>query len=324
MILAVDVGGTNTRLAVLDRKRQIQASSIYLSRSHATLEEIIAAFLIAHPAKLDAICVAVAGPVKDRRAVVTNLPWIVSASQLAEELGVPRVDVINDHEATAWGIPTLSATDFVVLNEGTVALGNAAVIAAGTGLGQAGLFWNGHEHLPIPSEGGHADFAPRNQLEVELLQYLWKKLGKRVSYERALSGPGLVNLYSFLRDTGREEEPEWLAERLESGDAAAEISGAADKCPLAHQALRLFVSIYGAVAGNVALHFMAIGGLYIAGGIGPKIVARMKTSTFSDAYLDKGRLSPLLAEIPVRVIMNDQVALLGAAARTSREMNKPQ
>jgi glucokinase len=235
-------------------------------------------------------------------------------------LGLPKVEVINDHEATAWGISMLDAEDYVILNEGQSAVGNAAVIAAGTGLGQAGLVWNGQEHLPMPSEGGHADFAPRNQLEIDLLQYLQKKLGKRVSYERTLSGPGLVNIYTFLRDTGREKEPEWLAKRLTTVRAPAEISAAADKSSLARQALELFVAIYGAAAGNVALHFMAIAGLYIGGGIAPKIVSQLKTTTFLDAYLDKGRLSPLLAAIPVRVIMNDKVALLGAAALARRRL----
>jgi len=307
---------------LFDSGNRLRISDIYPSRSYERLEQIISVFLAAHPGKLERACIAVAGPVKENRAVATNLPWSVDAQELADHLALPNVQVINDHEATSWGISMLSAGDFVILNEGKAALGNAAVIAAGTGLGQAGLFWNGQEHVPMPSEGGHADFAPRNELEIELLQYLQKKLGTRVSYERALSGPGLVNLYSFLRDTGREKEPEWLAKKLASGNAPAEITEAADQCSLAQRTLELFVAIYGATAGNVALHFMATAGLYIGGGIAPKIVSRLKSRMFLDAYLDKGRLSPLLAAIPVRVIMNDQTALLGAAVLAQRELKK--
>jgi glucokinase len=318
VILAGDVGGTKTRLGLFDGEKKLHVTEVYQNRVHASLGEIIAAFLAAHPAMIDAACIGVAGPVKDNRAVVTNLPWSVDAGALADRFSFPHSLVINDHEATAWGISRLTSNDFEVLNPGKIVTGSAALIAAGTGLGQAGLFWNGSEHVPIPSEGGHSDFAPRNQLEIELLQYLQRKLGKRVSYERALSGPGLLNIYTFLRDTGRGEEPEWLTKKLATGDPPAEITAAAGECRLADQAVELFVSLYGAAAGNVALHFMATAGLYIAGGIAPKIVSRLKGKTFLDSYLDKGRLSPLLGDIPVRVIMNKKTALIGAARRALR------
>jgi glucokinase len=325
MILAADVGGTNTRLALVEaqsgRPRLVGAAR-FPSRKHESLEQIIAAFLATYTVAIDAACVGVAGPVREERAVVTNLPWAVDARELARQLSLPRVGLVNDVQANAWGIAALSATDFVALNEGrAVPASTAALISAGTGLGQAGLFWSGKEHVPIPSEGGHADFAPRNRLEMALLEHLQAKFGTRVSYERVLSGPGLVNLYSFLRDTGRGEEPEWLAKKLASGDAAAEVSSAASSCALADRALELFVSIYGAAAGNVALHFMATAGLYIGGGIAPKIVHRLKGRNFLEAYLDKGRLSPLLAMIPVRIIVNDKTALLGAARWAWRWMN---
>jgi glucokinase len=320
VILAGDVGGTKTRLGLFDGEKKLRLSEVYQSRRHNSLEEIIATFLAAHPAKIDAACIGVAGPVKDNRAVLTNLPWAVDAWALADRFSFPHSVVINDHEATAWGISRLTSNDFEVLNPGKTATGTAAIIAAGTGLGQAGLFWNGGEHVPMPSEGGHSDFAPRNQLEIELLQYLQRKLGKRVSYERALSGPGLLNIYSFLRDTGRGGEPEWLTKKLLTGDPAAEITAATDECPLADQAVELFVSIYGAAAGNVALHFMAIGGLYLAGGIAPKIVSRLKSKTFLHSYLDKGRLSPLVADIPVRVIMSKKAGLIGAGLRAFRSI----
>ena len=318
MILAGDVGGTKTRLGLFDGEKRLRVAEVYKSRLHKSLEEIIAAFLVVHPAEIDAACIGVAGPVKNNRAVVTNLPWAVDAWALADRFSFPHSVVINDHEATGWGISRLTSNDFEVLNPGKTATGSAALIAAGTGLGQAGLFWNGAEHVPMPSEGGHSDFAPRNQLEIELLQYLQRRLGKRVSYERALSGPGLLNIYSFLRDTGRGEEPEWLTKKLATGDPPAEITAAAGECTLADQAVELFVSIYGAAAGNVALHFMATAGLYVAGGIAPKIISRLKGKTFLDSFLDKGRLSSLLADIPVRVIMNKKAALIGAGLRAFR------
>jgi glucokinase len=317
VILAVDVGGTNTRLAVLEGGAdgpRVLAAATFASRSHASLEEIVELFLSKHPGKVEAAGIGVAGPIKEGRVVLTNLAWAVNAQEFARHFAIPYVDLMNDVEANAWGIAVLSPADFVAVNVGAeVPKGTAAVISAGTGIGQAALVWTGQEHLPIASEGGHVDFAPRNPLEIELFQYLRKKLGKRVSYERVLSGPGLVNLYQFLRDTGRGEEPEWLAAELSSGNAPAEISAAADKCALANEALQLFVSIYGAAAGNVALYFLATGGVYLGGGIAPKISARLKSATFLDAYLDKGRLSPLLSAIPVRIIMNDKAALMGAA-----------
>jgi glucokinase len=324
VILAGDVGGTNTRLGLLDGEKELRVFEVYQSRIHESLEAIIAAFLAAHSPKIDAACIGVAGPVKDNRAVVTNLPWAVDAGALTDRFLFPHCVVINDHEATAWGISRLTSNDFEVLNPGKTATGSAALIAAGTGLGQAGLFWNGAEHVPMSSEGGHSDFAPRNQLEIELLQYLQRKLGERVSYERALSGPGLLNIYSFLRDTARGEEPEWLTKKLAAGDPPVEITAAADECPLADRAVELFVSIYGAAAGNVALHFMAIGGLYIAGGIAPKIISRLKGRTFLQSYLDKGRLSPVLADIPVRVIMSKKAALVGAGRRAFRSTQSHQ
>ena len=261
MILAADVGGTNARIALLDaqggQRPAVRVLETFPSRAHQSLEQIVARFLSANPSRIEAACVAVAGPVSEECAVVTNLPWKIDAKELARRLSLPHVGLINDVQANAWGISALSEQDFVSLNEGRAVPDTAAaVLSAGTGLGQAGLFWSGDEHVPMASEGGHADFAPRNRLEIELLEYLQERLGKRVSYERVLSGPGLVNLYSFLRDSGRAQEPEWLAKRLASGDAAAEISAAASTCSLAERALDLLVSIYGAAAGTrgAALH----------------------------------------------------------------------
>jgi len=215
----------------------------------------------------------------------------------------------------AWGIGALQPADMVTLNLGVQnAGGNRAVIAAGTGLGQAGMFWDGRQHQVFACEGGHTDFGPRNDLEIELLRYLLAKFG-RVSYERVLSGPGLVNIYHFLRDTGRGQEPKWLAEAMTVGDPAAAISQSAlnGKSSLSEQALDMFVAIYGAEAGNLALKILATGGIFVTGGIAPKILPKLSNKLFLDAFLDKGRMRPLLESMPVQVIVNENIGLLGAA-----------
>ena len=225
--------------------------------------------------KLTRASFGIAGPVRNGRCEATNLPWVVDSKTLAKRLGLKRVGLINDLEANAYGIAVLQSTDFVILNKGARnAKGNKAIISAGTGLGEAGMYWDGQVHRPFPSEGGHADFAPRNHLEMELLDYLMKRY-RRVSYERLVSGPGLVNVYQFLRDTGKGEEPAWLAEQMRHGDPAPIISQHAmdGKSPLCLHALELFVSLYGAEAGNLALKIMATGGVYLGGGIAPKIVS---------------------------------------------------
>jgi glucokinase len=318
MILAGDIGGTNTRLAFfkIDGKRLTAAvEGVFASRDHKSLEEIVAAFVSQHGLPVEHACIGVAGPVRNGRCEGVNLPWVVDGRQLAALLGLKAVGLINDLEATGYGISALEASDFIVLNEGAPgASGNAAIIAAGTGLGEAGLYWNGADYLPIASEGGHADFAPRNALEIELLRYLQARF-THVSWERVLSGPGLFNIYKFLRDAGRGEEPDWLANAIRDRDAAAVISEAAleGRSPLCAQALDLFVSFYGAEAGNLALKFLAAGGIFVGGGIAPRIIEKLKDSTFMSAFISKGRLNSLLEAIPVRVILNDKAALLGAA-----------
>lgn len=318
MILAGDIGGTNTRLAYFeadeDRVRLVDLH-VFPSRRYGALEEVLAEFISSRKVPVERACFGVAGPVKRGRCVTSNLPWEVDARLLARQLDLERVLLINDLEANAYGIAQLAPEDFVVLNEGEPnASGNAALISAGTGLGEAGLHWERGRHVPFASEGGHSDFAPRNELEVELLFYLLRKF-KRVSYERVVSGPGLLNIYQFLRDSGRGEEPAWLTEKLAQKDPAAVIShtaldGSSDLCV---QALDLFVSLYGAEAGNLVLKLMATGGLYVGGGIAPRIIEKLREPTFWKAFTTKGRLSPLLVATPVRVIMNDQTALLGAA-----------
>jgi len=241
---------------------------------------------------------------------------MVDGDELKRALKVDSVALLNDLEATAYGVFTLENDEFLTLNEGTMHYsGNKALIAAGTGLGQSILYDDGRHFRPLASEAGHADFAPRNELEIELLRYLIARY-THVSYERVLSGPGLLNIYRFLKEVRGAQEPSWLTERLAAADdVSAEIS----KTALAHeadicvQALDVFVSVYGAEAGNLALRAKSVRGLYVGGGIAPKIVAKLKDGTFMRAFGDKGRYTDLLAAIPVQVILNDQAALRGAA-----------
>ena len=241
---------------------------------------------------------------------------------MAAELEIDQVRLINDLEANAYGIAGLQPKDFVTIHEGADdPTGNAALISAGTGLGEAGLFWNGKCHQPFASEGGHADFAPRNGLEIEMLSFLLKS-HDRVSYERFLSGPGLANIYDFLVQTNREEEPAWLRDEMAQHDRSATISknglsGSADVCV---KALDIFVSIYASEAANLALKLLATGGVFLGGGIAPKIVEKLKQPTFTDSFFAKGRMAPVLHDIPIKVIMADQTALLGAG-RVASSMN---
>lgn len=323
MILAGDIGGTNTRLALVettDDGLRVAAEKTFPSRQRTSLEAALAEFLELHPCKVTSCTIGIAGPVRNGRCEATNLPWVVDARTVARRLGLKRVGLINDLEANAYGIAALRKRDLVVLNQGArKAGGNMAIIAAGTGLGEAGLYWDGSTHRPFATEGGHTDFAPRNQLEMELLRHCLKRF-ERVSYERLVSGPGLVNIYQFLRDTGKAEEPPWLAEEMRQGDPAPVISGCAlaGKSPICMQALQIFVSLYGAEAGNLALKVLATGGVFLGGGIAPKIISKLKEPEFLDAFTAKGRMRALLQGIPVRVIMNPRTALLGAARHAVR------
>jgi glucokinase len=317
MILAGDIGGTNTRLAFFegtpDRLKAI-VIEVFPSGEHDGPAAIAKKFLATHKQKVDAACFGIAGAVVDGRVKTPNLPWEVDARDIAGELGLKQVELVNDLLANAHGISLLEPSDFVAINAGSAhASGNRALISAGTGLGEAGLLAEENGYRPFPSEGGHSDFGPRNDLEIELLRHIMGRFG-HVSYERVLSGPGLHNIYQFLRETGRGEEPAWLTDQIAAGDpsaaiAKAGIDGTAQICV---QALDIFVSIYGAEAGNLSLKLVATGGTFVGGGIAPKIIAKLRGSTFMDAFKAKGRLAGLLQDIPVRVITNDKTALLGA------------
>jgi glucokinase len=317
VILAGDIGGTNTRLAFFEGNPahvEPRFIEIFPSHGHSGLGQIVREYLDHHSLEVESACFGVAGPVRDERVQVSNLPWTVDARQLAGELGIRAVRLLNDLEANAYGIALLKSADLVVLNTGeSEPDGNQALIAAGTGLGEGGLFADAAGHRPFPSEGGHSDFAPRTELEIELLRYLIARYG-HVSYERVLSGPGLHNIYDFLRDSGRGKEPQSLADEIAHGEPAAVISKYAleQTSGLCVQALDIFVSIYGAEAGNLALKIMAAGGVFVGGGIAPHIIDKLRQPEFMEAFLAKGRLRAVIGGFPVAVIMNDKTALLGA------------
>jgi glucokinase len=325
MILAGDIGGTNTRLALVeatDDELKIVFEKTFPSRERTSLEATIAELLSLHSCEVTSASIGIAGPVRNGRCEATNLPWVVDSKTVAKRLRLKHVGLINDLEANAYGLAVLSSKDFTILNKGArSAKGNMAIISAGTGLGEAGMYWDGVIHRPFASEGGHTDFAPRNHLEMQLLDYSMKRY-RRVSYERLVSGPGIVNIYQFLRDTGKGEEPAWMAEQLRHGEAAPIISQCAleGKSPLCTQTLEIFVSLYGAEAGNLALKLLATGGVYLGGGIAPKIISKLKEPEFMNAFTAKGRMRPLLQDVPVRVIMNPKTALLGAARHAALQM----
>ena len=318
MILAGDIGGTNARLAYFQPQNghlNLVSERVYPSREHSEFGEIVTQFLKDSGSRPEVACFGIAGPVRDGRVETSNLPWVIEQSRLAKQISLPSTWLINDLEASAWGIGALSPGDLVPLNRvsGHVS-GNQAVIAAGTGLGQAGLYWDGSHHQVFACEGGHCDFAPQGELQIELLRYLAARF-EHVSYERILSGPGLVNVYEFLRDRGKEKETPEFAAELKNGDAAAAISRAAidGTSTLAVQALDLFIDVYGAEASNLALKTMATGGLFLSGGISPKILSKLQGPRFMQAFVHKGRLRPLVESIPVQVVTNEKAGLLGAA-----------
>ena len=292
-----------------------ESSRTFPSKRYSGLGPVLQDFLAGDGPKLDAACFGIAGPVVDGKVKTPNLPWMVDTAELRRALKLDAAWLLNDLEAGAYGIFTLGNDEFCTLNEGTMRQsGNKALIAAGTGLGQAILYDDGHHFDPLASEGGHGDFAPRNELEIELLRHLIDRF-QHVSYERVVSGPGLFNIYRFFKERRGLAEPQWLTDRFAAADddsaviSQAALAGEAEICV---KSLDLFVSVYGAEAGNLALRAKSVRGLYIGGGIAPKILAKLKDGTFMRAFVDKGRYADLLAAIPVQVVLNDQAALRGA------------
>lgn len=318
LVFAGDIGGTKTFLGLFtDRGDALELvkEATFINASFSSHEEIIGEFLEeAETGRISSATFGIACPVEDNRCRLTNLPWIVDADEIKEKFGLKKVSLINDLVATAWGIELLDEEDLYVLKEGDRRQGNAALIAAGTGLGEAILYWDGRTYLPSGSEGGHTDFAPRTPLEMELLDYLSEVYG-HVSYERVLSGSGLENIYEFLKAARDSIEPEYLKKRFETEEAAPVISSEAmhgeDKnCK---DALEIFLSVYGAEAGNLALKTLSVAGVYIGGGIAPKILHAMEGNAFVEGFIKKGRFERLLSRVPVYVIMNQRTGLMGAA-----------
>jgi len=326
LLLAGDIGATKTELAVFSSQagRTPLAAAAFPSAAYSGLEALVGEFLAQVRLPVEHAVFGVAGPVLEGRVSATNLPWEMEEGHLKAALGLRSVRLINDLEAMAWAIPHLEAADLYTLNPGRPAPGGTiAVIAPGTGLGEAFLTWDGTRYRPYPSEGGHADFAPRSPLEADLWHYLHGRFG-HVSYERLCSGRGLPNIYAFLKESGRASEPAWLTTRLRAVEdptpVLIEAALGVRRCEICVTALELFVSILGAEAGNLALKVLARGGVYLGGGIPPRILPALQQENFLEAFRSKGRMEGLLARIPVHVILNPRTGLLGAAFRGLEEM----
>ena len=319
MILAGDIGGTKAQFALFERgghPRSPVAEDRLPTAGSPSLDAIVHEFLARTGAKPDRVVLGIAGPVHDNACITTNLPWHVDGNVMSESLGAP-VTMINDLEATAWGLQTLGPADLVQVQAGVPTTGNRALIAAGTGLGEAMLMWDGTTWHPMASEGGHVDFGPRDSLEDELLHWLRGMYG-RVSYERILSGPGLADLYRFFREVRRGDEPAEVALRFDRADqpAAVVTETALDgSCERSRLVLERFLRIYGAEAGNLALKSLALGGVFVGGGIAPRMLPALTGGGFARAFFEKGRLSPVLTRIPVWVVLDSRTAVWGAAAR---------
>ncbi len=338
MILAGDIGGTKTLLSLAEKNSDgftVLHEQRFAGADYVDFSDVLHNFLTtakAHLGELPSLssaCFGIAGPIRDRKSQLTNLDWAFDSDRLAEEFNIANVILINDFVAVGYGVLGLKSHDLHTLQEGKL-LERApiGVIGAGTGLGEAFLGWNGNRYEVYPTEGGHADFAPRNELEIELLQYL-RKNHDRVSVERIASGTGIVAIYQFLRDRQFAPESAELAEKIrrwEAGDfnadAAAAIANAAlVNCGvnsetnidhLATQAMQMFVEAYAAEAGNLALKLIPNGGLYIAGGVAPKILPLLQDGTFLQVLKSKGRVSPVLEDIPIHIVLNPEVGLIGA------------
>jgi glucokinase len=321
ILLAGDIGGTNTRLGIFSKEKGVRsplAAADFRSEQFPDFTTIVQDFLKGADIRPDAACFGVAGPVMKGAAKITNLPWVIDEKKLGKALNLPFVRLLNDLEAIAYAVPLLESSDLHTLNKGNpISEGSAAVIAPGTGLGEAFLTWDGTRYRGHPSEGGHVDFAPSDELERELLIYLQEKLG-HVSYEIVCSGPGILNIYCFLREKCYAEEPPWLSSRVagQNDPVPVIIECALDnvhRCDLCVMTLNLFVSILGAEAGNLALKVMATNGVYLGGGIPRRILPFLENGRFMKSFRYKGRMSDLVLQIPVFVILNPRMALLGAA-----------
>ena len=325
-VLAGDIGGTSARFAIVNvggpAEARIVHEARYPSSTAPGLARLVARYLEAAGTRPDVACFGLACPVVEGDCEAPNLPWKVNGRALAREIGIPRTTIINDFRAVGHGLDSLSDDEMEVLQQGiAVAQGPVALIGAGTGLGQGYLHWDGARYVVHPSEGGHADFSPTNALERDLLAFLVQEFG-RVSSERVLSGAGIGHIYRFLKSAGVAEERAAVGDEMVGNDPAPVITrhGLAGTDPLSVKTLEVFAGAYGAAAGNLALTVLASGGVYIAGGIAPKIIGQLTSGAFMDAFRNKGRLSNVVARMPVRVILTEDVALYGAAAVAARTL----
>lgn len=321
LILAGDIGGTKTLLGIFREQGgelELERDRLFVSGEYRSFEDILGIFLEAHrDLEPEVACFGVAGPVLDGTCDATNLPWSLSETGLGRLSGIPRIKLLNDIEAAGYGMLHLPPHELSILNRGAGRghRGNIGVIAAGTGLGEAILYWDGERHHPSATEGGHTDFAPDSEDEIALLQDLRASLGGHVSYERVLSGPGLYKIHSFLRRTRNGAEPAWLSEQLQRGDPSPTITrvALAGEDPVCAETLEMFAHIYGMEAGNLALKCMAVGGVFVGGGIAPKILPVLAGGGFMRGFTHKGRFADLLAGIEVSVALNTRAPLIGAA-----------
>lgn len=318
-LLVGDIGGTKTALGVAETDGEsvtLVEPRRYPSAAFDSFDQIVRRYC----AETGLICrfaaFAVAGPVQDRCCAATNLPWILEADALEESFGFAGVELLNDLAAVAWGVPALGSDDLAELHPGDGSgRGNACVVSAGTGLGEAGLYWDGFRHHPFATEGGHTDFAPADDLEFALLSHLKTRFG-RVSWERVVSGMGIANLYDFLLTRHGSQTPDWLRKVIdEGGDTPAAVAQAAaeGRCPICVETMELFLRLYGREAGNMALQQMALGGVFLAGGIALKNLPALRRGGFLEGFFDKGRMGALMRRMPVRVILQPHTPLLGAA-----------
>lgn len=323
--LSGDIGGTKTLLQVFaaNEARVPKLRKSFSSAEYRTLGDIVAEFLReANVPNISAACFALAGPVNGRRVTLTNLPWVVDADALAAQFNITSVTFINDFEAVGFGVSVLESSDLLPLQSSPAqAQGVRVVVGAGTGLGVAWMTWQCDRYGVHPSEGGHMDFAPSDELQYALLHYLQQRYG-HVSYERIVSGPGLIAIFEFLRDSARASPSAEMVKAMQDEDGAAVIARFASERnePIAQQSLKMFVQIYGAFVGNIALATLPRGGIYVAGGIAAKIVLHMQQGEFLRALLDKGRFNGLLATLPVYIVINPQIGLLGASLVVQQDL----
>ena len=314
VILAADIGATKSNLALIkfdDKKFVTIHEAHYKSADYNNIIELVDSFIKNFPLPR-AICLGVAGPVLNGHAKLSNLTWEIDRDDLSNHLGIKKIKLINDLEATAYGLAVLNEEDTISVHNGDNIAGNAAIIAPGTGLGEAGLYYDGNYYYPFATEGGHSDFAPRNKFDFELYTFLQNKFG-HVSWERLICGPGIVNIYEFLRDEKKRDEPEWLKEKFENNDVAAVISTHVTESEICKETMELFIKFLGYESASLVLKLNATGGLFIGGGIAPQIISLFSDNLFYSSFCNSGRLNYLLEKVPVKIILNNKTALLGAA-----------